>query len=156
MKRVSLFGILGLCASLGIACGGRSDSDRANDKTDDINIAETTPIVETGCLTGSGDRFVLTALESGGNAETELYQLIGNNADLSQHVGKKVHVTGDADAPQVADVREQSSAPVATSGKASGAEPQVKTEAQTRLETRRLRVSTVTPTGDDCVEAKKP
>ena len=166
MSRINVLGALLLGASLGIGCGGndRTDVEREDAKAAevDIDIEDTAPIEETGCLTASGNRFVLAALESGRTTETELYQLVGSEDELRKHVGKSVRVTGDAEPAQVAELRE-SSGPVATGGSAQAPgqpaqpkpEAQVQTQAQTRLETRAMRVVTVTPTGDDCSAAKQ-
>jgi hypothetical protein len=155
MRRISLFGVWACCLALSVGCGGRSEEGPAADPDDDVDIEETTTIVETGCLTAKGDRFVLTALERGGRrAETEMYQLDGNGEVLQRHVGREVRVTGIAEPAQVAEVTERSPAtPAGTAGTADGTQPQVQTQAQTRLETRSMRVATVTPTGEDCTEA---
>ena len=90
---------------------------------------------------------------------TESYQLIGNEEEFRQHVGKQVRVTGEADPPKVAEVREATpptaAAPGATgtAGQAEPAkpgEPQVATTTQTRLEVTQLRVQTIAPTGEAC------
>jgi hypothetical protein len=153
MKRIGMLGIWGLCLGLTVGCGGASDDNAADEARDDndIDISETSTIVETGCLTASGERFVLAALESGGGTRTELYQLSGSEDELRQHVGREVRVTGMAEPAQVATVRESSgAAPTGTAGAAQGSQAEVRTEAETRLETRRMRVGTVTPTGDEC------
>jgi hypothetical protein len=161
MSRINVLGALVLGASLGIGCGGdRAEVEAEDAKTAEVNIEDTAPLEETGCLTAAGDRFVLAALESGRTTETELYQLVGREEELRQHVGKSVRVTGDAEPAQVAELRESSGA-VPTTGEPPSAEgqpqqapeAQVQTQAQTRLETRRMRVVTVTPTGDDCAVA---
>ena len=152
MMRTGWMGFVGLCAGLAIGCGGDPDADRRN-PYNDIDIEQTSVVSETGCLTSSGDRFVLTALETGGNRATELYQLIGDSAELREHVGREVRVTGDAEPPQVAEIREV--APPAPTGTAGTDAPQqgdaqVSATTQTRLETRPMRVATITPTGADC------
>ena len=125
-----------LCASLSLACRPASQA---------------TAVTEVGCLTAAGDRFVLTSLESGERPSTELYQLFGTSDELREHVGREVLVTGEAEPAGIAEVRETTPAtPVGTSGANIQAAPQVRTESQVRLETRQLRVLTVTPTGDDC------
>lgn len=156
MKRVGIYGVWGLCLGLSIGCGGATDrpADEARDDND-INVSETTTVTETGCLTSADDRFVLTALEGGGAAQTEMYQLIGADEQLRPHVGREVSVSGMAEPPQVATVRETSPAsPAGTAGSNEGAQAgtqaEVRTEAETRLETRRMRVSSVTPTGNEC------
>jgi hypothetical protein len=145
-------GFVGLCAGLAIGCGGSPDADGRNPYSD-IDIEQTTVVSETGCLTSSGDRYVLTALETDGNRATELYQLIGDDAELRQHVGREVRVTGDAEPPQVAEVREVvPPGPTGTAGtdSAQQGDAQVSATTQTRLETRPMRVATITPTGTDC------
>lgn len=156
MMRAGWLGALGLCASVSLACGASPEEQR-NDPNDDIDIEETAAISETGCLTASGGRYVLTALEAGGGASTELYQLVGNEDELRPHVGREVRVTGDAEPAQVAELRDSgTSAPAGTAGSTQGAaqppgnQAQVRTEASTRIETRQLRVATVQPTGDAC------
>ena len=135
MRRTTI-AIWAVSASLSIACSG---SKRVG-------------VSETGCLIASGDRFVLAALEPGGRPSTELYQLVGADDDLRKNVGREVRVTGMAEPARVAEVREISpSTPVGTSGSAAtSAQPQVRTEADTRLETARLRVQSVSPTGNEC------
>jgi hypothetical protein len=136
MRRTTLYGVWFLCASLSFAC---------------VPANQAMAVTEVGCVTASGDRFVLTSLDSGERPATELYQLDGTSAELRQHVGREVLVTGEAQPAGIAEVRETTpSTPVATSGSDAGAQPEVRTESQVRLETRQLRVLTITPTGDDC------
>ena len=149
MSKAAWVSVLGVSISMAAGCGGGAERDDRNE----FDIAGSTPITETGCLTSSGDRFVLTALEGGGGAETELYQLTGNEEELRPLVGREVRVTGDAEPAVIADIQQpaQSTGTSGTEGGGtSGARPQVRTEAETRLETRQLRVGTVTATGDEC------
>jgi hypothetical protein len=144
-----------VCAGLAMGCGRSDREDDNRDPADnEVEITASEPIVETGCLTASGDRFVLTALETtedAGVPQTELYQLIGEGDDLRQHIGKAVRVTGEAAPARVAEVRETSPAQSAeTRGTAGDDQARVQTESQTRIETRQLRVQSVTPTGEDC------
>lgn len=152
MRRTVLIGVWGLCLGMAIGCGGRTTEAEKEDALDnDVDLAEATMLSETGCLTEADGRFVLTALETGGVAQTEMYQLVGHDADLSQHIGREVTVTGDAEPAQVAELRETAPArPIGTSG--DPARLRVATQAQTRFETRKLLVNTITPTGDDCSE----
>ena len=86
-------------------------------------------------------------------------------AALRPHVGKQVRVSGMAETPDVAIVRESSppasvSQPgVGTSGNTTpeptpdpnaGARPRISTEQQTRIEVSSLRVRSVIPTGSAC------
>jgi hypothetical protein len=127
-------GVWGLCASLSFGC---------------VAPNVTTGLTEVGCVTTAEDRYVLTSHESGDRTATELYELIGTPDDLRAHVGREVLVTGEAEPARIAEVRETGAAtPVGTAGSDAGA--QVRTESQVRLETRKLRVVSVTPTGDQC------
>jgi hypothetical protein len=133
----------------------------------------------TGCLTGSGDRFVLTQLDradvgtTNATPATETYNLIGDVNAFRPHVGTEVRISGMAEAPDVAVVRESSpAAPVSqpgvgTAGSAppnanagagagaaaeapAGATPKVSSTQETRLEISSLRVREVAPTGKRC------
>lgn len=136
-----------LCA-IGVAGCGRSRDD----------VPE--PVEQTGCLTGSEGQFVLTDLEGTAegqpSATTETFALIGDDAELGQYVGKQVRVTGEAQPPSVAEARQVTPPePAATSGEGEP-QPQVSTQERTRVEVSRLRVASVTPTGDDCSEQLDP
>jgi len=151
MKHATRYGLPVLCLSLSIACGG--DPAEPEEFDQEIDIAEAQAIVETGCLTSSDGRYVLTALEPAGpisaTPATELYALLGDDDELRGLVGREVRVTGAAEPAQVAEVVELSPpAPLGT----SGAEPKTRIEAQaeTRLETREMRVATITATGGTC------
>lgn len=109
------------------------------------------PAIVEGCLTAADDRFVLTQLrgeQEGTRPTTETYQLINADDELRPHVGRVVRVSGEAEAPDVANLREavpNISEPAGTSGDA-----EVSTQESTRLEVARMRVISVTPTGDGC------
>ena len=153
------FGAIALCAGLAAACGNRNPDEMKSE------------IEVTGCLTGTNDQFVLTELdraETGttiASPATQTYKLIGEADALRAHVGKQVRVSGMAETPEVAIVRESSppapaaqpgvgtsgsTAPQATPDSNAGDRPKVSTEQQTRLEVSSLRVRTVTPTGGAC------
>ena len=178
MKRASMAGVFALCLGLTVACGGGKDeTEIAESKPAVANSGDSrpVPISETGCLTADGDKFVLTALErgapgaarpeqgsppatAGAQPTTEAYQLIGNESELRPLVGQQVRVTGEADPPKVAEVRESTpptsaSTATGTAGQAEPArpgEPQVSTQTATRLEVTQLRVQSVTGTGQAC------
>jgi hypothetical protein len=73
-------------------------------------------------------------------------------------VGKQVRVTGEAQPPKVAEVRESTppTSPTGAAGTtgqtqpAKPGEPQVATTTETRLEVTQLRVQSVTATGEAC------
>jgi hypothetical protein len=157
--RAVQFAAVALCAGLATACGNRNPAEMKSE------------IEVTGCLTGTNDQFVLTELdraETGttiASPATETYKLIGETAALRPHVGKQVRVSGMAETPDVAIVRESSppaaaaqpgvgtsgsTSPEATPDPNTAERPRVSTQQQTRLEVSSLRVRTVTPTGGNC------
>jgi hypothetical protein len=154
MKRASM-GVLALC--LGIAgCGGGDRNEEGRDSAGSGGTdVSPVPVTETGCLTARGGQFVLTDLDRGASdPTTETYQLIGNEEELRQHVGKQVRVNGEAEPPKVATVQESTPTPPdsAARGTTGMGEtgPKVSTQAETRLEVRKLTVSSVQPTGESC------
>jgi hypothetical protein len=180
MKRASVVATFALCLGLTVACGGGKDETEIAEREPEVSgrgDGRPVAITETGCLTAQGDRFVLTALESAGGENparpeqggasptakaqttTESYQLIGNDDELRQLVGKQVRVSGEADPPKVAEVREATpptagSGATGTTGQAEPAkpgEPQVSTTTETRLEVTQLRVQSIAATGEACV-----
>jgi hypothetical protein len=156
------------CAALLAACGtgARSAEDKAANSASAGNPllnsdARPQPITATGCLTASGDRFVVTALdETPAVPTTTTYQLSGGDSEqLRAQVNREVRVAGEADPPKVADVRDAPTPAVGTSGgdaghaAAPGTEPRVKTQETMRFAVRNLKVLSVTPTGDPCPTA---
>ena len=177
MRRNSLTGACIVCLGLTtMACGGGNDESAIAEKEPEVSgRGSEAPalITATGCLTASGDEFVLTDLQSAaaGSAAgqeqgagavaqptTESYQLIGNEEELRGLVGRQVTVTGPAEPPKVAEVRETT--PATEPGNATGTTgasqpakpgaPQVATTTETRLEVTQLRVNSVTETGQAC------
>jgi hypothetical protein len=154
MNRVSATALVVACVGV-TACGG------GNKESESVSVPPA-PISATGCLTASGDRFVLTNIQPTAPGEqasagptTANYQLIGADADLRQHVGRQVTVNGEAESARVAEVRETTPATPATAPAdrpigTSGDEPKVQTETETRMEVAKLRVQSVTPTGETC------
>jgi ABC-type phosphate transport system substrate-binding protein len=180
MKRASVTGAIALCLGLTVACGGGSNETEIAEREPEVTGrgegGRSTTVTETGCVTAEGDRFVLTALESGAAGDqarqdqgganptakaqptTQSYQLIGNGDELRQLVGQQVRVTGEADPPKVAEVRESSpptdaSGATGTAGQAEPAkpgEPRVSATTETRLEVTQLRVQSIMATGEAC------
>ena len=178
MRRASLTGACIVCLGLTTACGGGNDESAIAEKEPEVSgRGSDAPalITATGCLTASGDEFVLTDLQSAGAGSaaggeqgagtsgaaqptTESYQLIGTEEELRSLVGREVTVTGPAEPPKVAEVRETT--PATEPGNATGTagppepakpgEPQVATTTETRLEVTQLRVNSITDTGQAC------
>ena len=154
-----------LCISLSAACeraldvesderSRRAAAEPAEEPRRDVGDPEAVTV--TGCLTAAGGRFVLTELQpvaASGTPTTETYELIQLEDELRRHVGRQVRVYGQAEPARVAEVRELApqTGPTGTTGPASGSDrAQVNTESRLRVETRKLRISTVTPTGAAC------
>ena len=171
MNRTTIAGIFAVCVGVA-ACGGNRDrEEHAAAPAGDTAEAKPITITETGCLTARGEQFVLTDLQpatgAAGTSATQTYQLVGEDEELRQHVGKQVRVSGEAEGAQVTEVREltpdTASKPEGTSGAANPnptavprspgqGDAQVRTETETRMEVRKLRVASVTPTGDSCAD----
>jgi hypothetical protein len=122
-------------------------------------------IIEDGCLTASGSQFVLTALERAERhpslsheriigtrprPTTEAYMLIGDDEKLTNLVGTRVRVVGEADPMQVAEIHHMSPKVRIRRPGSSAVTPAVTDHEVLRLEVHRLRVTSVNPTGDDC------
>jgi hypothetical protein len=106
------------------------------------------PTTVTGCLRAgeAANTFVLTAAGAEGAPEPATYELVGASAQLSDHVGDRVEVTGTLAAEQ--DLRSPTSAAEADKAKGTTGTPVVET--QTKVEMRRLEVSQVRPISGDC------
>jgi hypothetical protein len=122
-------------------------------------------ITVTGCLTSAADRgaFVVTAdrnaLTSGalhagdGETPTYTYELTGNAADFTPHVGRQVEVKGrvddDRDDDVKVDAEEKIELPKTRSGDDT-VQPAIKTDTEMNINVRRLQVDSVTATGRPC------
>src|SRR5690242_10917748 len=121
MTRASIFGICSVCAVLATACGGKQAAQANNDTGANAPAAKAfrdhasdrpQPVDVRGCLTASGDQFVLTELQDASAAPkptTETFLLTNaavQKVDLRRYVGQQVEVAGEADPARVADVRE--------------------------------------------------
>jgi len=131
-----------------------------------------------GCVTASGNDLVLTRLTSSGGGPqtdqtdtrpstglpaaqaTQMFTLKGMEDELRPHVGQQVRVRGEAQAPEVAVLRQhETSAPTGAAGAAqapgaegaAGVQPQVTTMQKTRFESTELVVRAVTPLNRPCV-----
>lgn len=156
MKRTILMSICAGAVALTLGCN-RRDASQA-DKSNILDLAThpapagtITPVEVVGCLSASGDRFVLTHADKE-NAKTVAYQLVNADDQLRPLVGREVRVTGEAQPTQKADTRAVTPPqPAATSG-TSGPDAKVTTVEETKLDTQRLAVASVSPTGDPCAQ----
>jgi hypothetical protein len=158
MKRTILMSICVGAVVLGAGCGRRDASQDASqdNKKNILDLAAQpplaggiTPVEVTGCLSASGDRFVLSRIDKD-DSKTVAYQLINANNQLTSYVGREVRVTGEAQPTQKAETRAITPPqPAATSGR-SGAEAKVTTVEETKVDMQKLAVSSVSPTGEAC------
>ena len=155
MKRRILMSICVGAVALAGACS-RHDNAQSDNKKNIIDLAthpapagSIAPVTVDGCLSASGDRFMLASFDKG-SSKTMVYQLVNADDQLRNLVGKEVRVSGEAQATQSAESREVTPpAPTATSGK-STASPKVSTVEDTKLDVHKMTVASVTPTGDAC------
>lgn len=165
-----IFGLMLTAAAGSAACSRTADqreqqqeaalATRADATGDDVTI--------TGCLTSAPDRgaFAVTAdrnaltsgaLHSGsGEVPTYTYELVGNAADLSPHVGRQVEVKGrlDDDRDDEVDVetKNKTESPRVQSGD-DKVTPAIETNEEMEIKVRRLHVTSVNPTGGTCSPA---
>jgi hypothetical protein len=91
--------------------------------------------------------FVLAAAQTAGAAETATYHLTGaEGLDLQPHIGRRVEVSGTVRSE--ADLASRSRPDEAERARGTSGTPTVQTK--TELQIRRLDVSQVRPTGEDC------
>jgi hypothetical protein len=162
MKHVTLFTVAVL--SLGLAAGcNRGTEYQQNSTTAELETESpsgtigTEPVNIVGCLTGAGDRYMLTRLEADATGATETYQLLNADEKLHSMVGRQVRVIGVAEPTQVAQTREVTPAqPAGTSGQqtspSSTEQPraQVSSQQTTKLAIHTLRVASVEPMSGEC------
>lgn len=91
-------GIFGICMALGCAAGLSAQSATVKQETR-IEVEDGKEVVLTGCLgrSASGDGFVLTNVEGREDDEhARAYFLVGEEDDLSEHLGHLVEIEGKA------------------------------------------------------------
>jgi hypothetical protein len=157
MKRGILMSICIGAVALTGACS-RHDNNTQSGKKNIVELAAQpatagaiAPVSVDGCLSVSGDRFMLASLDKA-SSKTTVYQLMNADDQLRNLVGRKVRVTGEAQQTQSAEVREVTPpAPAATTGK-PGTEAKVSTVEDTKLDVHKMTVASVAPTGDACAK----
>jgi hypothetical protein len=109
------------------------------------------PTTVTGCLK-AGDApasYVITTARTEGGSETATYQLMGNQgANLADHIGQRVEVSGVIRQTQELSSTERAR-PAQTEGTAGSAGKPV-VETRTEVDIKRLEVNSVRPLGDRC------
>jgi hypothetical protein len=145
MQRLGQWGIA-LASAVAMACGG----------------AEVPPtlITVTGCLTASGEEFILTDLESVAPGDqtaaapaapaTEAYLLEWAEGELRDHAGQRIRVAGEAIPADVAEIRMLQPPAQATDAEPGGVTPQVGVQQNIRVEVSRMHVRSVQPMEGTC------
>lgn len=163
-----------IAALAGVAACGRSDDGQVLEDPPtvlgDDNAVPPQPMVVEGCLTASGDRFVLTELAPGApgptaaeqrgevagakpEPTTETYRLVGMTDELRPHVNQRVEISGEAEPEHVVDMR-RVSPPLEAQGTpaagTSGPDATVTTVEAARIEISDLLVRSVRALGQPC------
>lgn len=110
--------------------------------------AQATPERVQGCLRAgeAAGTFVLTARAADTGMTAATYQLLGADS-LREHVGKRVEVTGTIVSGQIATAQ-GATLPAEDRAKGTAGTPTV--QATTKIDLKRLQVTSVTPVADDC------
>jgi hypothetical protein len=173
MHRTGLILGIVLTVAVGSACSRTPDDAtvvaRDSATGDAVDAATGEEVTVKGCLTAAADRaaFVVTAdrdaltsdaiFAGAGGTPTYTYELMGNTADLSPHVGRTVEVTGRLDDDRKDDVdvdkEEKTEMPEVQSGDRK-VEPTISTETKMDINIRRLQVAKVAATGEACQQAQ--
>ena len=144
-----------------VMAGAACSSDRNQRKADQAGASGAGDAVTiAGCLTGSGDRVVLTAAPDPGvvaaarpgmgERDTNSYVLVGGS-NLQAHLGKRVEVQGTLVGRQHAldhEAKSKSESPVGTSGQRDT--PTVETKEAVDLEFQQLNVRDVRELAPTC------
>ena len=138
------------CALAAAACGSEPEVPPAQSQTQTTQQLNT-PATLTGCLRAgeAANTFVLTASATTTDASTPAtYQLDGSGGvNLSDHVGKRIEVTGVIADQQHIATRE----PAQTADqKATGTSGTPTVQTSTQLALRTLQVKQVRPAGGSC------
>jgi hypothetical protein len=144
-----------------VMAGAACSSDRKQSKADQAGASGAGDAVTVaGCLTGSGDRVVLTAAPDPGvvaaarpgmgERDTNSYVLVGGS-NLQAHLGKRVEVQGTLVGRQHEldhEAKSKSESPVGTSGQRGT--PTVETKEAVDLEFQQLNVRDVRELAPTC------
>lgn len=154
MTRRILMSICVAAVALTGACS-RRDNSQADKKnivdlaTHPVPAGSVAPVEVIGCLSASGDRFVVSHVDKD-NSKNVAYQLLNADDQLRNLVGREVRVTGEAQPAQTAETREVTPPQTASTSGKSGTQAKVSTVEDTKLEMQKLSVASVAPTGDSC------
>lgn len=139
-----------LAAAVSVGCGREEQAPAATVATQTPEQQMSMPTTVTGCLRAgdTADTFVLTAAQAGGE-QTATYQLTGANAaNLREHIGRRVEVSGMLTGGQSVELRSTTDPATPAPAATTGQQPAVSTT--TELAVRQLEVREVRPLEGDC------
>jgi hypothetical protein len=153
MERTILMSICAGAVALSVGCGRHNAQDNKKNildlATQPAPAAKIAPVEVVGCLSASGDRFVVSHVDKD-DSKTIAYQLVNADDQLRPLVGREVRVSGEAQPTQKAETRAVTPPqPAATSGN-SEPEAKVTTVEETKVDMQKLAVASIAPTGDPC------
>jgi hypothetical protein len=154
MKRTILMSICVGAVTFSVGCGRRDSAQ--DDKKNILDLATQpapagtiAPVEVSGCLSASGDRYVLSHVDKD-DAKTIAYQLVNADDQLRPLVGREVRVTGEAQPTQKAETRAITPPQAAATSGKSEPDAKVTTVEETKLDLQKLVVTSASPTGDAC------
>ena len=154
MKRTHRMSYVALGASLALSavgCTGKESAPPPAQVQSQSALPANSPAMITGCLKAgeAANTFVVTTAKSEGGSETATYQLVGNpGANLSDHIGRRVEVTGVIRQSQELASTERARPAEAKGTAGSPDKPTVET--RTDVEIKQLEVSSIKSVGGRC------
>ena len=154
MKRTHGVSYVALAACLAIstaACNRNESAPPPAQVQSQSTLPANSPTTVAGCLRAgdAANTFIVTTAKTEGGSETATYQLVGNQgANLSEHIGRQVEVSGVIRQSQelASTERARTAEPKGTAG--SPGTPTVET--RTEVEIKELEVSSIKPLEGRC------
>ncbi len=142
----------GMAAVISSSACGRSEEPRSvSEAQSQTSQPANQPMTVAGCLRAgdAADTFVLNASGAEGSQEAATYHLVGaQGVSLSDHVGKRVEVSGMVDAHQA--IASRTTALPSTDDRPTGTTGTPVVETKTEIDIKRVSVNAVKPLGDTC------
>jgi hypothetical protein len=138
------------------ACNrGETTTTSPEMQTQTAQPAANVPMTVAGCVKAgeAADTYVLTTARAEGSGDTATYELVGSQtANLEDHIGKRVEVSGTLEAQQEIASRATAKAEPADKGgdRATGTSGTPTVQTRTEIDIKRLSVSSIKPLEDKC------
>jgi hypothetical protein len=149
--RIGQYVVMAWVAVAAVGCNRNESSPPPAQVQSQSTLPANSPTTVTGCLK-AGDApasYVITTARTEGGSETATYQLMGNQgANLADHIGQRVEVSGVIRQTQELSSTERAR-PAQTEGTTGSAGKPV-VETRTEVDIKRLEVNSVRPLGDRC------